>query len=434
VVSANSSVAREGSSGHEGRTARLVAAIGVLVALTTLPGCITPKPPTPTLTGPDTGWTHTPTVFTETHASTGGWTTILLAKWGDSPDESRASGDHPSHEYADPGTYVVECRLVNIPWVEWGQLGGSRGGNWSNPCTVHIVPDTLTHPDSIYATVEFSHTPSWSCVLPNGSAVYVTNGDDSSVYVLDPSTNSITESIRVQSDPTCCVASAAGDRVYVSNHGGNSISAIRTADNSVVDTMPLPAPPDRLLLLPGDTLLYVSHAAANRVSVVRLSDDSIIASIVVRDSPCAMTCTQDGQYVYVAGVGNDTLTVINALNHTVEKSFRSGDRPASMLFSSGGETAYVACERAKQVLLYRSSDLARIDSIGFPAQHLLMLPGYRCLYGMSGGAVSIFRRSDNFLLRQLKLGSAGGPSALPDGSRIYVPNGNVVTVLGPGSK
>ena len=106
----------------------------------------------------------------------------------------------------------------------------------------------------------------------------------------------------------------------------------------------------------------------------------------------------------------------------------------SAVFSPSGETAYVACEGAGRVELLRCSDFTIIDSIAVATRYLLMLPGNRCLYNMSGGAVSIFRRSDNCLLRQLQLGTTGGPSVLPDGSRLYVPNGNVVTVLGPGPK
>ncbi len=361
--------------------------------------------------------------------------------WGDSSSNGHYDLGSPIvHAYAQPGTYVVKCRLLNLESGDWLWLD-RRGGDWSNPCTVHIVPDTLTHPDSVYAEVELDHHPSWSYALPNGSAVYVTSGDDNSVYLLDPGTNSCTQRIPVQSSPTCCVASSSGERVYVANHGSNSISVIRTTDNSVVDTIPLPAAPDRLTLLPGDTLLYVSHAAKNQVSVVRLSDDSIVASIAVRDSPCAMTCTPDGQRVYVAGMGNDSLTVISTLDHSIERTCGVGDRPTSILFSPSGETAYVACLQPSKVLLFRCSDLTVIDSIGLlpgplgRTWHLLMLPGDRCVYVISSYDPSyIVRRSDNLLLRELWFDTPGGPAALPDGSRLYVPNGNVVTVLGPSQK
>jgi YVTN family beta-propeller protein len=404
-------------------------------------GCITPKPPTPTLTGPDTGWTRTQTTFTTSPVPhpTGADVEISF-RWGDRPGEEFAGGgEQHAHVYAESGTYVVECRVLYISDLFAANVHSAGYGDWSNPCTVDIVPDTLIHPDSVYATVELSHRPSWSCVLPSGDAVYVTSGDDSSVYVLDPITNTCTGRIQVQSDPTCCIASAAGDRVYIGNHGSSSVSVVRTSDNTVVDTIVLSAPPDRLLLLPGDTILYVSHATRNRVSVLRLENDSLVASIAVRDSPCAMACTPDGQHVYVAGMGNDTLTVISAIHHAVEKTYRVMKRPVSVLLSPSGETAYVACKGSKRMMLYRCSDFSRLDSLDMDVQHLLMLPGNRCLYtiseyGVDYGNVRVYRRSDNFLLRDLSVGRAGGPSALPNGSRVYIPNRSVVTVLGPGPK
>jgi YVTN family beta-propeller protein len=176
---------------------------------------------------------------------------VMMFDWGDSSSNGGYDIRFPyDHYYAKPGTYVVKCRLVHYrPHWNWQEVE-TRYGDWSNPCTLQILRDTLTHPDSVYAKVELGHHASWSCVLPNGSAVYVTSGDDNSVYVLDPGTNSCTQRIPVQSGPSCCVASAAGDRVYVANHGSNSISAIRTTGNSVVDTITLPAAPDRLALLP----------------------------------------------------------------------------------------------------------------------------------------------------------------------------------------
>jgi YVTN family beta-propeller protein len=152
-----------------------------------------------------------------------------------------------------------------------------------------------------------------------------------------------------------------------------------------------------------------------------------------------MTCTPDGQHVYVAGMGNDSLTVISTLSHSVERACLAGDRPTAILFSPSGETAYVACQRSGRVLLFRCSDLAEIDSFGLPLdpleklQYLLMLPGDRCLYVITGNGY-IVRRSDNIPMRKLWFNAPGGPSVLPDGSRLYVPDGNAVTVLGPGSK
>ena len=434
-----------------------------------LPGNSAALPPAPTLAGSDTGWTNTPTVFKATNLPESG--TGLVFDWGDSPGFPQTSlTTQHAHVYAEPGTYVARFQVQYTTGSGWW-----RWGEWSNPCTVHVLAETLTHPDSIYATIRLSHTTTWSCVLPNGGAVYVTSVDDSSVYVIDPRTNSVADRIRVQSGPSCCIASTVGDRVYVANHGSNSVSVVRTLDNSVVGTIRLPGAPDGLALLPGDTLLYVSHKPKNQVSAIRLRDDSIIAHIAVGDSPCAMVCSPDGQSVYVACLGDNRLAIVSTLEHTVKKTFRTGYRPTSMAFSPTGETVYVACADTQGVELYRGRDCTKIESIAVDAQHLLMLPGNRCLYsisecGVDSSTVSVFRRSDNFLLRQFRLSAAGlpstwrdgyglygpsvsdrsrdnilvlnqwqpsrtgAPSVLPDGSRLYLPHGNVVTVLGPRSK
>gem|GEM_PF-4279814 len=64
--------------------------IGFLVlagmALAALPGChFVPRPPTPTLTGPDAGWTHVQTVFTSppTDMQPEGITVVACFDWGD---------------------------------------------------------------------------------------------------------------------------------------------------------------------------------------------------------------------------------------------------------------------------------------------------------------------------------------------------------------
>jgi len=426
---------------HPSRSCFSVAVLAVLAALVTVPGClITPKPATPTLIGPDTGWTKAPTVFTATGRTSDSWWTWVTFYWGDSTDENSTTGDRYTHVYAEPGTYVVRCRSENVPDIYRLEFGGARGSDWSNPCTVHIVPDTITHPDSVYATVEFPHGINWTCALPNGGAVYATCSADSSVYVLNPATNTCTGRIAVGPGPTCCITSAAGDKLYVSIHGGNVVSVIETATNTVVDSIPLPAAPDGLALLPGDSILYVSHSSSNEVSVVRLSDDSVVAQVAVRDSPCGMTVTPDGGQVFVACMGNDSIAVINTAGHFVEKACHAGNRPTSILFSPSGETAYVAVQLSRQVALFRTSDLVKFDSCGLDlyAQYLVMLPGNRCLYVVSpdgySSRVSVLRRSDNCLLRQLILKRPGAPSVLPDGSHFYVPNANFVSVLGPSAK
>ena len=115
-----------------------------------MPGCHSvSKPPTPTLVGPDTGWTQVATVFTATSANPNndGITAVTCFDWDDGNSNGGYTMGLPyEHIYAQPGAYVVKCRFQymqqHLDWF-WSD---SRHGDWSNPCTVQVVSGTLKHP------------------------------------------------------------------------------------------------------------------------------------------------------------------------------------------------------------------------------------------------------------------------------------------------
>jgi hypothetical protein len=115
----------------------------ILAALIALPGCHSvPKPPTPTLTGPDTSWTHVQTAFTATPTDMEpeGIAAMAYFDWGDSSSNGGYSiAFRYEHAYAEPGSYVVRCHYRYVrPQLDWFVVE-NRDGDWSNPCTVDIV-------------------------------------------------------------------------------------------------------------------------------------------------------------------------------------------------------------------------------------------------------------------------------------------------------
>jgi hypothetical protein len=122
----------------------------LLAAIALLPGCHSvSKPPTPTLVGPDTGWTQVTTVFTATSASPNneGITAVTYFDWDDGSSNGGYTMGLPyEHVYAEPGTYVVKCRFQYMQQhLDWFSVD-TRYGDWSNPCTVSIVPGALMRP------------------------------------------------------------------------------------------------------------------------------------------------------------------------------------------------------------------------------------------------------------------------------------------------
>jgi len=70
-------------------------------------------------------------------------------------------------------------------------------------------------------------------VSPDGSKVYVTNDDASTVSVIDTATNTVTTiPLGSGAGPDGVAVTPDGSKVYVANEGLNTVSVIDTATNS----------------------------------------------------------------------------------------------------------------------------------------------------------------------------------------------------------
>ncbi len=120
-------------------------ALAAGLVLAALSGCNSvARPPTPILTGPDSGATHVATVFAATSADphNEGTTAVTCFDWGDGSNTGGYTMGLPyEHVYSDPGSYVVKCRFLYArEHLDWFAVE-ERYGDWSNPCTVNIAPN-----------------------------------------------------------------------------------------------------------------------------------------------------------------------------------------------------------------------------------------------------------------------------------------------------
>src|SRR5260370_20376544 len=79
------------------------------------------------------------------------------------------------------------------------------GNQYSNSVTVHDASGNLV------GTIGGFAFPNWVSSTPNGSRVFVTNGNSASLSIIDTSSNGIIATVPVRSNPTSVSVSA--DRV-----------------------------------------------------------------------------------------------------------------------------------------------------------------------------------------------------------------------------
>jgi YVTN family beta-propeller protein len=388
------------------------------------------KPPTPVISGPDSGWVRAPVLFRAFNPDGSPNTRRENWSWGDGSPVTSGS----IHEYPTPGNYSVVCVAISSGGAPTPDVPSDP----SLPHPIRILEDTLVHPDTIVATIAIGQRAGdWACVLPDGGKLYVTNAAADSVSVMDTHTNSVSAVIAVPDSPVCCVASTSGQYVYVSCLAARSVAVIDAAGDSVIRTISIDGKPDRLGILPNDSFLYVAHGDSAIVSVVSTSDDSVVARVAVAGIPTGIAVKPGGEYVYVAS--ETGIAVIRTSDNTVTLSATVSGSPADVEFSPTGDTVYAPCPSARNLVLLRSSNLTSIDqvshdSLGWQSpRHASVLPGGQCIYvtsSQSTAGPAIVRRSDNYLLRLTGVGKSRVAVPSPDGRRVYVPATAGIVVLG----
>src|ERR1035437_276420 len=93
--------------------------------------------------------------------------------------------------------------------------------------------------------------------ITNAQTAYITN--DTTVTVIDVSTNAITATIQVGSQPLGVSVSLDGTKVYITNIGNNTVSVINALTNTVTATIPVGISPFGLCVTPDGSKVYVAN-------------------------------------------------------------------------------------------------------------------------------------------------------------------------------
>ena len=179
-------------------------------------------------------------------------------------------------------------------------------------------------------------------VIPNGAQVYVANYNDATISVINTSTNKVTTTISVGTNPAGVSFSADGTKAYVSNFGSGTVSVINTTTNSVVATVNVGSGPIGVTVSPDGTKAFVANNVGGTVSVINASTNTLIGSLNLGNSPTGITITPDGTKVFVTNFGGGSVSIINASTNLVIATVPVGSSPYGISISPDGKNAYVS--------------------------------------------------------------------------------------------
>ena len=98
-------------------------------------------------------------------------------------------------------------------------------------------------------TVTMDAAQSVAATFSSGLA-YIANTSAHSVSVVDTSTNTLTATVPVGTNPQGVAITPDGNFAYVPNYGSNDVSVIDTSTNTVVDTLSFETSPNRVAVTP----------------------------------------------------------------------------------------------------------------------------------------------------------------------------------------
>jgi len=282
-------------------------------------------------------------------------------------------------------------------------------------------------------------------ITPAGAApfAYITNIGDSTVSVIDTSTDTVTATVPVGSQPLGVAISPTGSRVYITNIGNGTVSVLDTASNSVVATVTVGTTPVGIAAHPNGTRVYVANDdPSGTVSVIDTASNTVVATIPAGGSTNGVTVRPDGTEVYVSE-GNGTFFVIDPSTNTVSRTLGGGEASKGIVFSRTTNLVYMgnqggpgnpAAINTVSVIDPSVPSLITSIAVGNNPYGLAINPAGTRVYAANSnsggsGSVSVIETTTNTVVATVPVGLLPtGIAVHPDGTRVYVTNQNSNTV------
>jgi YVTN family beta-propeller protein len=185
--------------------------------------------------------------------------------------------------------------------------------------------------------------------------IYVTNGGNDTVTVLDVVDVRVDRELSVGHDPVALAANPTRNEVYVVNAGAagatGSLSVIDAEHNTVSATIPLHRQPVSIDLDAAGSLAYVANSGSNSISVIDLKRRREVAEIQAGQEPVAARLAPDGKTLVVANRRSDSVSLIDPASDRMRAVFTGCPGADGAVILPDSSKAFVPCAGGHQVMV-----------------------------------------------------------------------------------
>jgi YVTN family beta-propeller protein len=324
-------------------------------------------------------------------------------------------------------SHVSAHRGSDVDRFRHGRLiGRPRLGNF---CVLLVAVALLGSSPPLVATAN-------EAPVAVGTRIYVVNGPQAIVSVLDAATNSLVAAVEVGTGPVAVALNPAGTSAYVVDGGSNQVSVIDTATTTVataipLNSFPLGGYPSGAAVSPDGGRLYVtnSYTGGNdgTVSIIDTASNAIVRTVTVGPSPASVVFNPAGTRAYVTNRGAASMSVVDTVSSSVVATVPLGSAPLAVAVGPGGDRVYVTNSSSSSISVIdaATNDVVATIAVGDAPKGVTVTPdGTRAYVSNFGsGTVSVVDTGSDDVVATIPVGvHPVGVAQNPDGTRIYVTN------------
>lgn len=257
---------------------------------------------------------------------------------------SVGTGAHNVQVTPDGKLAWVTNNGVAKPGESMANQGMSMTGNasMSGPGEVWAI-DTNT--DEVVAKVVVGNHPAHVVVSADNRWLYVANGGDNTLSVVDAIARKAVGTIPTGEFPHGIRLSPDGKQVYVANLNGTTVSVIDTESRKEIDKIPVGKGPAQVGFTSDGQLAFVSLSGEDSVAVIDPVSRKVIRKVPVGDGPIQIYVTPDNRLLFVANQGSEknpgnTVSVIDLSSFNTQL-IRAGSGPHGVVVEGDGRYAFV---------------------------------------------------------------------------------------------
>jgi YVTN family beta-propeller protein len=193
--------------------------------------------------------------------------------------------------------------------------------------TVSVIDESSL---TVIATIPAGALPCAVAINSVTNRVYVANVNTNSVTVIDGSTNAVVATVPAGRAPCAIAVLPQLNRVFVGNYYGNSVTVIDGASNAIVGTLPIAAPPYAVAANGVTNEVFVALGHTHGLAVIGGASLATEATIPVGLAPDAIGVDESTNRVYVGNYLSHSLSVIDAAARQVIGTIPVGVQPSGV--------------------------------------------------------------------------------------------------------